>query len=127
MAEKVVTVFVRDDAVNLLEVEGRLVKKWASLPLEPGLVSQGLVLDETRVAEELDKLFKMTKIEAQRVVAGLGGLNSLYRLISLPELPDAILPEAVKQEAKRVVPRYLSSSCLLDLSRLKEIVQSCFT
>ena len=104
MAEKVVTVFVRDDAVNLLEVEGRLVKKWASLPLEPGLVSQGLVLDETRVAEELDKLFKMTKIEAQRVVAGLGGLNSLYRLISLPELPDAILPEAVKQEAKRVVP-----------------------
>jgi type IV pilus assembly protein PilM len=104
MAEKVVTVFVRDDAVNLLEVEGKLVKKWASLPLEPGLVSQGLVTDEARVAEELGKLFKMTKIEARRVVAGLGGLNSLYRLISLPELPDAILPEAVKQEAKRVVP-----------------------
>jgi len=104
VAEKVITVFVRDDAVNLLEVEGRLVKKWASLPLEPGLVSQGLVLDETRVAEELDKLFKLTKIGVRRVVAGLGGLNSLYRLISLPELPDAILPEAVKQEAKRVVP-----------------------
>jgi type IV pilus assembly protein PilM len=104
MAETVVTVFVRDDAVNLLEVEGRLVKKWASLPLESGLVSQGLVMDEDRVAGELSKLFKMTKIGARRVVAGLGGLNSLYRLISLPEMPDAILPEAVKQEAKRVVP-----------------------
>jgi type IV pilus assembly protein PilM len=104
MAEKVITVFIRDDAVNLLQVEGKGVKKWASLPLEPGLVSQGLILDETRVAEELDKLFKRTKIGARKVVAGLSGLNFLYRLVSLPELPEAILPEAVKQEARRVIP-----------------------
>ena len=104
MAEKVITVFIRDDAVNLLQVEGRGVKKWASLPLEPGLVNQGLILDETRVAEELDKLFKLAKIGTRKVVAGISGLNSLYRLISLPELPEAILPEAVKQEARRVIP-----------------------
>jgi type IV pilus assembly protein PilM len=104
MAEKVISVFIKDDAVNLLLVEGKGVKKWASLPLEPGLVSQGLVLDESRVAEELDKLFKRAKIGTRKVVAGLSGLNSLYRLISLPELPEAILPEAVKQEARRVIP-----------------------
>ncbi len=104
MAEKVITVFIRDDAVNLLQVEGRGVNKWASLPLEPGLVNQGLILDETRVAEELDKLFKLAKIGTRKVVAGISGLNSLYRLISLPELPEAILPEAVKQEARRVIP-----------------------
>ena len=104
MAEKVITVFIRDDVVNLLQVEGRGVKKWASLPLEPGLVNQGLILDETRVAEELDKLFKLAKIGTRKVVAGISGLNSLYRLISLPALPDAILPEAVKQEARRVIP-----------------------
>jgi len=104
MAEKATTLFIRDDAVNLLVVEGKRVRKWASLPLEPGLVSQGLVLDEARVADGLNKLFKLAKIRTRRVVAGLSGLNSLYRLISLPELPDAILPEAVKQEAKRVIP-----------------------
>jgi type IV pilus assembly protein PilM len=104
MSEKVITVFIKDDAVNLLQVEGKGVKKWASLPLEPGLVNQGLVLDETRVAGELDKLFKLARIGTRRVVAGLSGLNSLYRLISLPELPEAILPEAVKQEARRVIP-----------------------
>ena len=104
MAEKVISVFIRDDAVNLLQVEGKGVKKWASLPLEPGLVNQGLIQDETRVAEELDKLFKLAKIGTRKVVAGISGLNSLYRLISLPELPEAILPEAVKQEARRVIP-----------------------
>ena len=104
MAEKVISVFIRDDAVNLLLVEGRWVKKWASLPLESGLVREGLVLDESRVAGELDKLFKRAKITTRRVVAGISGFNSLYRLISLPELPAEILPEAVKQEARRVIP-----------------------
>jgi type IV pilus assembly protein PilM len=104
MAEKVISVFIRDDAVNLLLVEGRGVKKWASLPLESGLVREGLVLDESRVAGELDKLFKRAKITTRRVVAGISGFNSLYRLISLPELPAEILPEAVKQEARRVIP-----------------------
>ncbi len=104
MAKKVTTIFISDDAVNLVVVEGRRVKKWASLPLEPGLVSQGLIVDESRVADELGKLFKLMKERVGKVIAGLSGLNSLYRLISLPELPEAILPEAVKQEARRVIP-----------------------
>jgi type IV pilus assembly protein PilM len=104
MAKKVTTLFISDDAVNLVIVEGRRVKKWASLPLEPGLVSQGLIVDEARVADELGNLFRLVKEKVGRVIAGLGGLNSLYRLISLPELPEAILPEAVKQEAARVIP-----------------------
>ena len=104
MAKRVTTLFIRDDAINLLVVEGKQVKKWASLPLESGLVSQGLILDEARVADEVTKLFKLAKIGTVKVIAGLSGLNSLYRLISLPELPEAILPEAVKQEARRVIP-----------------------
>jgi type IV pilus assembly protein PilM len=104
MAKRVTTLFISDDAINLLVVEGRRVKQWASLPLEAGLVSQGLIMDEAKVADELDKLFKVAKIGSRRVVAGISGLNSLYRLISLPELPDAVVPEAIKQEAKRVIP-----------------------
>jgi len=104
MAKKVKTIFISDDAVNLLVVDGRHVKKWASLPLEPGLVSQGVIVDEAQVADKLKELFKVVKESTGRVIAGLSGLNSLYRLISLPELPEAILPEAVKQEAARVIP-----------------------
>jgi len=104
MARRVKTLFISDDAVNLVVVEGRRVRKWASLPLEPGLVSQGLVVDEAQVADRLKELFKLVKEGEGKVIAGLSGLNSLYRLISLPELPEAILPEAVKQEASRVIP-----------------------
>jgi len=104
MAKKIKTLFISDDAVNLVVVEKKRVKKWASLPLESGLVSQGVVIDEAQVADKLKELFEMTKESVGKVIAGLSGLNSLYRLISLPELPKAILPEAIKQEARRVMP-----------------------
>jgi len=104
MAKRVTTLFIRDEAINLLVAEGKRIKKWARLSLEPGLVSQGLVLDEAKVADEINKLFKLTKISKRRVIAGLSGLNSIYRLISLPQLPEALLPEAIKHEARRVIP-----------------------
>jgi type IV pilus assembly protein PilM len=74
------------------------------LRLEPGLVSQGLVLDEARVADGINKLFELAKVRKMRIIVGLSGLNSIYRLISLPQLPKAILPQAAKNEARRVIP-----------------------
>lgn len=104
MAKKVTTLFIRDDAVNLLVMGGRQVEKWASLPLEPGLVSQGLILEEAKMADKLKELFKLEKITMKKVIAGLSGHHSVYRIITLPQLPEAVLPEAVKREAKRVIP-----------------------
>ncbi len=104
MARKVTTLFIRDNSINLLVMKGDQVQKWANLPLEPGLVSHGVVLDETLVAGQVRELFKLAKVTTRKVIAGLSGLDSLYRLITLPELPEAILDEAIRHEAGRVVP-----------------------
>ena len=104
MAKKVTTLFIRDNSINLLVVRGRQVEKWASLLLEPGLVSQGLILDEAQVAGKVKELFKLEGVTTTKVIAGLSGFNSLYRMITLPELPEAVLPEAIKHEASRVIP-----------------------
>ncbi len=104
MAKKVTTLFIRDTAINLLVMKGRRVQKWASLPLDPGLVSQGVVLDEAQVASRVKELFKLERVTIGKVIVGLSGLNSLYRMITLPELPEAILAEAVRREAGRVLP-----------------------
>ena len=85
-------------------MKGMRVQKWASSPLEPGLVSQGVIQDEEQVAARVRELARLEKVSTRRVIAGLSGLNSLYRLITMPELPGAILDEAVKHEAARVMP-----------------------
>jgi len=99
-----VTLFIEDTSIKLLVAKGQRVERWAKIPLEPGLVSDGVVQDEARVANKLKELFKQQRIGSSTVIAGLSGFNSVYRLISLPELPTDILPEAVKQEARRVIP-----------------------
>jgi type IV pilus assembly protein PilM len=104
MAKRVTTLFIRDTSINLLVMKGDKVEKWASLPLEPGLVSQGLVVDEAQVAGKVKQIFKETGAKTKKVITALSGHDSLYRIISLPELPEAVLPEAIRREAKRTIP-----------------------
>jgi len=104
MAKKITTLFIRDTGINLLVMKGEKVEKWASLPLDPGLVSQGLIVDEAQVADKVKQLFKETGAKTKKVITALSGHDSLYRIISLPELPEAVLPEAIRREAKRTIP-----------------------
>jgi type IV pilus assembly protein PilM len=104
MAKKVTTLFIRDTSINLLVMKGEQVEKWASLPLEPGLVSQGLIVDEDQVAGKVRQIFKETGANTSKVITALSGDDSLYRIITLPELPEAVFPEAVRREVKRTIP-----------------------
>jgi hypothetical protein len=104
MAKRVTTLFIRDTHVNLLVMKGKQVAKWASLPLEPGLVSHGLIVDEAQVADKVKQLFKQEKVSTEKVITALSGHDSLYRIITLPDLPEAVLPEAVRREAQRTIP-----------------------
>ena len=104
MAKRVTTLFISDSSINLLVMKGRQVDKWASLPLETGLISQGLIVDEEQVADKVKELFKQEKVKTDKVIIALSGHDSLYRIITLPELPEAVLPEAIKREAKRTIP-----------------------
>jgi type IV pilus assembly protein PilM len=104
MAKRAITLFIRDTAINLLVMKAGQVEKWGSLPLEPGLVSQGLVVDEEQVASKVKQLFKETGAKTNKVTVALSGHDSLYRIITLPELPEAVIPEAVRREAQRTIP-----------------------
>jgi type IV pilus assembly protein PilM len=104
MAKRVTTLFIRDTSINLLVMKGNQIEKWASSPLEPGLVSQGLIVDEAQVADRVKQIFKETGAQTNKVTIALSGHDSLYRIITLPELPEAVLPEAVRREAQRTIP-----------------------
>jgi len=104
MAKKVVTLYIDDTSIRLLVVHGKRIKKWADLPLEPGLVKNAVVVKEAEVADKIKQLFRARKVKTKKVVLGLSGLHCLSRPIILPQLPKAMLAEAVKREAKRVLP-----------------------
>jgi type IV pilus assembly protein PilM len=104
MAKKVVTLYIDDTSLRLLVAKGNRVKKWATLPLESGLIRDGVVIDEAKVVAKIKELFKAQKVSPKKVITGMSGLNSLSQLITLPHLPEAMLAEAVAREAERVLP-----------------------
>jgi len=104
MAKKIVTLYIDDTSIRLLVTRGKRIRKWADLPLEPGLVKNAVVIEQTEVAAKIKQLFKIQKVKAKKVNVGVSGLHCLSRPITLPQLPKAMLAEAVKREAKRVLP-----------------------
>jgi type IV pilus assembly protein PilM len=124
MAKETLTIYIDDSAIRLLIAKGRSVQSWVDMPLEPGLVMDGVILDQDAVAAKLEELWQTTagkrKISYMvtasgemeemisvtkpgKVIAGISGINCLHRLLTLPELPKDLLPEAVKREAGRVL------------------------
>ena len=120
MAKEATTIYIDNSAISVLVARGRKVQKWANMPLEPGLVKDGVSLDEDAVASKVRELWQAEEIGAKKVIVGISGINCLYRLITLPELPKDLLSEAVRREASRALgvslePLYLSWQTLPSL------------
>jgi type IV pilus assembly protein PilM len=123
MAKETVTVYIDDSAIRLLIAKGRTIQSWGDMPLERGLVKDGVILDQDAVAKKLQGLWQIAGkrkryyitttsgermqvsevVKPGKVIAGISGINCLHRLLTLPELPKDLLSEAVKREASRVL------------------------
>ncbi len=104
MFKKVVTLYIDDASLKLLVAQGRGIKKWAGLSLEPGLVRDGVISDPALLADMLKGLLNTQGVRTRNVIVGLSGLHCLSRVITLPNLPKAVVAEAVTREAERLLP-----------------------
>ena len=75
MAKKIVNLYIDDTSIRMLVTRGKRIKKWADLPLEPGLVKNAVVIREAEVAARIKQLFKERKVGAKKVVVGVSGLH----------------------------------------------------
>ena len=103
MAKKVTSLFIEDTAIRFLVSTGKQAVKWASIPLEPGIVTHGQVQDKDKLAKKLKETFQTAGLN-NKVILGISEPGSLYRIINLPKLPGDILSEAMKRESERVIP-----------------------
>jgi type IV pilus assembly protein PilM len=99
-----VTLDIEDTSIRIMAVAGRRIQTAASLPLEPGLVRDGVVIDTATVSQRLTELLSAHGINEKKVVVSISGIHSIYRVVNLPQLPKGLLDEAVRQEMERVMP-----------------------
>jgi type IV pilus assembly protein PilM len=104
MAVNTTTLYISDVNIRLMVTRGKRIIKLADMPLDPSLSEIDTPEKETQLAEKIKYLFKSNRIGTRKIILGLSGLHCLTRPIALPELPRAMLEEAVTREARRVLP-----------------------
>ena len=104
MANNTVSLYIDDTNIRLMVTRGKRITRLADAPLDVGLNDIDTDEQEKELTEKIKNLFKSNKIHAKKVILGLSGLHCLTRPVVLPELPRAMLNEAVTREAKRVLP-----------------------
>jgi len=133
MAERVMSLYFEDSDIKALITRGKMVERWASVPLEQGLVRGGVIVDEIQVAKKVKELLiAIQRVKTKptgfniitesvvelfsgkgKIIVGLSGRDSLYRVLSLPKLPESLIAEAVRREAGRVLPVSLNELYLV--------------
>jgi Tfp pilus assembly protein PilN len=99
-----VTLNISATSIRLLCIKGRQVKNWASAPLAPGLVKDGLILQPKTVGAAIDTLFTPMKVPKKWVITSLTGLSFSYRILSLPRMKPTLLDEAIRRGARKEMP-----------------------
>jgi type IV pilus assembly protein PilM len=99
-----VTIDIEDNSIKMMLVRGRQVEKAASIPLDPGLVHDGVIIDPATVGRRLGELMAAHGINEKRVMVSLSGIHSIYRVVNVPKLPKNLMDEAARREMERVMP-----------------------
>ena len=104
MVKNTVSIYIDDISIRLMVTRGRRITKLADVPLDVSLVDIDTKEQENELTVKIKGLLKSNKVSAKKIILGLSGLHCLTRPVVLPELPRAMVKEAIIREAKRVLP-----------------------
>ena len=99
-----VTLNIGSAGIRLMAIQGKRVRTWGEVPLEPGLVQDGFILHPNTVAAAINGLFESLKVSRSQVIVSLSGMSFTYRTLSLPAMSQAAQEEAILRGARREIP-----------------------
>jgi type IV pilus assembly protein PilM len=124
MAERVLGLDVGTSAVRVVEVacerpargrqSGRppVVTRVGEVPLPPGAVRDGEVVDPAAVGAAIRELWRQTGLRPRDVRVGLTGPRVVVRVVDMPAMPDDELDGAIRFSAADHIPIPLDEAVL---------------
>lgn len=104
MAGKITTLYINDTSIRVLVASGKRIVKLAEVPLDMSPEETTSGVRGAELTAKLKQLFKANNLGTTKVILGLSGLHCLSRPATLPNLPWAMVDEAMLREAERVLP-----------------------
>lgn len=96
-----------------------VLKKWADMPLPPGAVVAGEIVDEGAVGEAVTALWRSHSLPKKRVIVGIANQRVIVRQVDVPHLEEDELAEALPFQVEDVIPIPVEEA-VLDFVPLEE-------
>ncbi|MFA4836087.1 MAG: pilus assembly protein PilM, partial [Dehalococcoidia bacterium] len=125
---EIVTINIESTDLRFMVSDGRQIKRWGSVPLNSGVIREGLILNPQALSAAISELIASKQLREGKVIASLSGFKSVHRTVDLPRMPRKLLGEAILAEAKRAMPVSLDQIYLSwhSVSEKKDEVQRFF-
>ncbi|MBN1930332.1 MAG: type IV pilus assembly protein PilM [Desulfobacterales bacterium] len=92
-------------AIEVLETKnGRVLNKFGTIDIEPGLIEEGAINHPEEVADSIKELFKFHGIKEQNVAMSVGGYSVIIKKITVQNMPEKQLQETIPFEAEQYIP-----------------------
>lgn len=95
------------------------LRRVGTIPLEPGAVVAGEIIDEGAVTIAVSRLWKQHRLPKQRVVVGIGNQRVIVRQADVPRMTEDELREALPFQVQEYIPIPVEET-ILDFVPLEE-------
>lgn len=124
MGRTIVGIDISAAGLRAAEVDGALKQKpvlvrYAEMPLPPGAVNKGEVVDAKTVATALKRLWAAGGFATKDVVLGVGNSRVLARELSVPRMPLGSIRESLPFHVQEMLP-FPTKDALLDFYPISE-------
>lgn len=80
------------------------LNKFGMMPVPPGVIEEGQILDSDVLAELIRNLFKIHKIKQKNVAIATGGASVVVKTITVPAVSEKGLLDSIRFEAEQYIP-----------------------
>ncbi len=84
--------------------KGNILKKFGMIPVAPGAIEDGRIMDMPEVANTIRSLFKSLKIREKKVAISTGGQTVVIKTINTAKVIEKDLQKAIVAEAEQYIP-----------------------
>ena len=82
----------------------KILKKFGMVPLAPGAIVEGRIMEMEEVARTIRSLFRSQKIRKKDVAISTGGHSVVIKTINTAKVPEKNLQETIVAEAEQYIP-----------------------
>ena len=99
---------IGSSALKLAEIlenrDGYLLSHFSRIPVEKGVIEDGVLIKPEALAEKIKILFKDAGLSRRGIVTSLSGNSAIIKKVTLPSMEDAELRDLIRDEASKYLP-----------------------